>query len=62
MGAYKVELSYVTPRNLYLMIRCVIDGIISQLFYFIINNKTRRIIDFVNSDKELRNKIWKKFE
>ena len=35
-------------------------GIISQLFYFIINNKTRRIIDFVNSNKELRNKIWMK--
>ena len=27
---------------------CVIDGIFSLLFYFIINNKTRRLIDFVN--------------
>ena len=42
---------------------CVIDGIISPpLFYFIINNKTRRIIDFANCNKELRNKVWKKFE
>jgi len=40
----------------------VIDGIISPLFYFIINNKTRRIIDFVNCNKELRNKVWEKFD
>ena len=41
---------------------CVIDGKISPLFYFIVNNNTRRIIDFVNWVKELRNKVWKKFE
>ena len=40
---------------------CVIDGIFSFFFYFIINNKTRRLIDFVNWNKELRHKFLKKF-
>ena len=39
---------------------CVIDAIFYLLFYFIINNKTRRLIDFVNWIKELRHKFWKK--
>ena len=39
-----------------------IDGIISHLFYFVIKNNTRRIIDFVKCNNELRNIVWEKFE
>ena len=39
-----------------------VDGIISHLLYFVIKNNTRRIIDFVQCNNELRNNVWEKFE